>query len=668
MYPSTRLEPQRKSTHGGIRRKRIVLSCLVCKQRKVKCDRQAPVCMRCTEAGYPGQCRYDDRLAGGEEDAPEMRSRSPVFFPSPVAEISANIPTRTDPVSDASNLGMLPGEPLAPINTDERSAYNQPGTFPVTPATTNQTTRVESEPASAEATSSRPLLQGTGFNTQFHGMSHSVNMISYFDDLRGFLKKTASNHPVLGAHRWAVEKVSKNRQSSQQRIEEPGATLRQLLPPERVCRPYMLQYFRHFEGMFRIIHSPSFWRQYEAFWAGSIELGSSFIALLLAAMSCARCLYVGNPISFEGDSSSARNEAIQWVHAVETWHDQQSQKHTTLDVFQIKCLLLLSKKLNSFKIKRHYMLSQTLLASAVSIGLHRNPSSLGVRASFYDKEMRKRLWATISELNLTESVERGVPSLIAHLHSDIEPPGNFREDDFDESTTEEPAAQDEDVLTMSSFARYAHTLRPLHHTINELVNQPEKHKGLCATELNSYHEQIFNKFIDLRSWPNRTSPTNLGDTNILGTAYLHLQLHKLLIMLHLPFAMGKSPTMTLSHSRFICRGSAKSIINIYSHLSEQGFSQLCLTRNDLMRATLCLCQVESMGAENGKNALPTPNHSIAFRSTYQRIKRSNICQCVTFERDSATHRSSITFGRGAHFGAGRRLPWLMAPFCSKLFY
>lgn len=601
MSASARPEPHAQSIHAGVRRKRIVLSCLVCKRRKVKCDRQAPVCMRCTEGGYPEQCRYDDRLAGGDEDVPDMRSHSPVFFPSPVADVNTNFSARNGSVSDTPNLAMPLGEPLAHINTNVGRASNHPGTFPVTPSVTNYTTSVGSEPAPAEATSSRPIMHETSFDTQFHGMSHSVNMISYFDGIRGFLKKTASDHPVLGAHRWAVQTISKKHQSPSQQIEEPRVALKRLLPPEPVCRPYMLQYFKHFEGVFRIIHSPSFWRRYEAFWTGNVDKSSSFIALLLAAISCARCLYVENPISFDGDSSSARMEAVQWVLAVETWHDQQSQKHTTLEVFQIKCLLLLSKKLNAIKIKRHYTLSQTLLASAVSVGLHRSPSSLGVRASFYDKEMRRRLWATIAELVLMESVERGVPSLIAHLHSDIEPPGNFREDDFDESTTEEPAAQDEDSLTMSSFARYAYSLRPLHHTINELVNKPEKHKSLSATELNSYHEQIFNRFSDLKSWPSGTSSTYFGDANVLGTACLQLQLHKLLIMLHLPFAMGKFPSMTLSHSRFVCRGSAKSIINIYGRLSEQGFSQLCLTRNDLMRATLCLCLVESLANENGRN-------------------------------------------------------------------
>ena len=564
--------------------------------------------MRCTEGGYPEHCRYDDRLTGGEEDVPDMRSDSPVFLPSPIAEVNANLAVTNDSVSNASDLPMPPGEELAHMNTNFGYAPSQGGTIPITLATTNHTRSVGSEPMPVEATPGRPLIQGVSFNTQFHGMSHSVNMVSYFDGLRAFLKKTASDHPVLGAHRWAIETISKNHQSSREPIEEPEVALKRLLPPEPICRPYMQKYFKHFEGMFRIIHSPSFWRRYEAFWTGNSDKGSSFLALLLAAMSCARCLYVENPISFDGDSSSARTEAVQWVHAVETWHDQQSQKHTTLDVFQIKCLLLLSKKLNAIKIKRHYTLSQTLLASAISIGLHRSPSSLGIRATFYEKEMRRRLWATIAELDSTESLERGVPSLIAHLHSDIEPPGNLREDDFDESTTEEPAAQDDTTFTMSSFARYAHSLRPMHQTINEIVNQPDKHRSLCTTELNSYHEQIFTRLVDLRSWPNGTSATDFGDPNVLGAACLQLHLHKLLVMLHLPFALGKSPTVTSSHSRFVCRGSAKSIINIYSRLSEKGFSQLCLTRNDLVRATLCLCLLESLTFEDGKNSLPASHH------------------------------------------------------------
>ena len=608
MPPSTSSEPRGRglSLHGGIRRKRIVLSCLACKRRKVKCDRRAPICTRCIEGGYPDQCRYDERVPATDDDSHESHSQSPISLHHTVPDIHSHPPVTNGAltITDATNAGMRPQGHVPHFESRFNYAPNVPGNFAATPIPTSNGTFVGDGSSSTDVSSVRPLMQGASFKTQFYGMSHSVNIIGYFDGLRGFLKRTASNHPVLGAHRWAVQTLSRCRQHPDVPLGEPDEMLKRLLPSGQICRPLMITYFKHFEGMFRIIHSPSFWRCYDAYWAGSIEKSSPFVALLLVAMSCARCLYVDNPISFDGDSSSARAEAVRWVCAVENWHDRQSSKHTTVEIFQIKCLLLLSKKLNAIKIKRHYTVSQTLLASAISIGLHRSPSSLGVRASVYDKEMRRRLWATVAELEIAESIERGVPSLVANLHSDIEPPGDFRDEDFDETSTDEPVFQPGESLTLSSVLRYAHTFRALRHSINNLVNNPEKHKALSSTDLNSYHEQIFGRFFDVRSLRKGVSSPYYSDMNFLGSTYLELQLHELLIMLHLPFALGKYSGTTSSHSRFICSGAAKNVISIYAQLSDQGFSQMCLPRTNIVRATLCLCVAESTAIGYGKGPFP----------------------------------------------------------------
>ena len=43
-------------------KKRKVLSCYACRNRKMKCDRLYPVCSRCQKSGRPDQCTYDPRL------------------------------------------------------------------------------------------------------------------------------------------------------------------------------------------------------------------------------------------------------------------------------------------------------------------------------------------------------------------------------------------------------------------------------------------------------------------------------------------------------------------------------------------------------------------------------------------------------------------------------
>jgi hypothetical protein len=56
--------PDHDGSPGGKRtsKKRKVLSCYACRNRKMKCDRIYPVCGRCQKTGRADQCTYDPRL------------------------------------------------------------------------------------------------------------------------------------------------------------------------------------------------------------------------------------------------------------------------------------------------------------------------------------------------------------------------------------------------------------------------------------------------------------------------------------------------------------------------------------------------------------------------------------------------------------------------------
>ena len=42
-----------------VKRRRVALSCVDCRKRKLKCDREYPSCGRCRESRYPDRCTYD---------------------------------------------------------------------------------------------------------------------------------------------------------------------------------------------------------------------------------------------------------------------------------------------------------------------------------------------------------------------------------------------------------------------------------------------------------------------------------------------------------------------------------------------------------------------------------------------------------------------------------
>jgi hypothetical protein len=62
--------PEQDGSPEGKRasKKRKVLSCYACRNRKMKCDRVYPVCGRCQKTGRADQCTYDPRLLGDHGD------------------------------------------------------------------------------------------------------------------------------------------------------------------------------------------------------------------------------------------------------------------------------------------------------------------------------------------------------------------------------------------------------------------------------------------------------------------------------------------------------------------------------------------------------------------------------------------------------------------------
>ena len=50
------------------KRRRKVLSCLNCRSRKLKCDRNLPSCARCQKGGQEDTCTYDSKISGDMND------------------------------------------------------------------------------------------------------------------------------------------------------------------------------------------------------------------------------------------------------------------------------------------------------------------------------------------------------------------------------------------------------------------------------------------------------------------------------------------------------------------------------------------------------------------------------------------------------------------------
>jgi hypothetical protein len=118
-----------------------------------------------------------------------------------------------------------------------------------------------------------------------------------------------------------------------------------LLPDEPRMFKMVNDYFHTYSHIYPIVHEHSFRDQLSFFKDSSGRVARpGFVPVLLLVLACASVLPRNEPLRFVGDSSLARHESFRWIKAAESWLENQSLKHPTLEVFQVHCLLIIASR------------------------------------------------------------------------------------------------------------------------------------------------------------------------------------------------------------------------------------------------------------------------------------------------------------------------------------
>lgn len=354
--------------------------------------------------------------------------------------------------------------------------------------------------------------------------------------------------------------------------------------PEQETTNRLIQlYLDTVETTYRIIHIPSFWKEYESFLIDNNSARPAFLVLMVLMMSTVSCLSEEKP-THVGDSAVARERAALWIEISELWLRNQSQKQIYLSIWQIRCLLFLSKQINVIKKKRIWTEAGTLLRQAMAAGFHRDPDALGEKVSTFDREMRRRLWATITELELQASIDRGMPSAFAATSSDCAPVRNIDDVDLINENEDESRPKNWDSYTHSSYLHVSRSSFALRAALNSAVNDigsPLHWEQVVA------HEDLVNTELEkLPSWTQTIAHNNAA---ALPAAILQIQLQQFLILLHMPFARKTSSNSRCSVSRMICLQAAKKTLEEIQLLSRHNYFFVVLFRHEYFRAALALC-------------------------------------------------------------------------------
>lgn len=434
---------------------------------------------------------------------------------------------------------------------------------------------------------------------------HSIDPLQFriLRQVRSTASYTDGKHNSISKSLTDIRNVRyriKSRQAP--RLADPAPGLLSDLPAREICNELVQHYLRTLGMVYRLLHVPTFNQEYESFWEDPQLASRGFVLKLLLILA------IGSIFHCKPGPLNELGMPIQrWVYAAQWWLSGPFSKEIgNLEGLQVFCLLLICRQAYAMDKESNWMSAGTLLRQAVGQGLHRDPCNFPA-ISVFDGEMRRRIWATILELNVQLAIDAAMPPLLTEADYDTRPPANIDDKDIDPSTAVLPPIQLRDFFTDSSLQilllRSFPTRLQVARTINECGREQLYETALqLGSVLTSACKEMAALF--------RTYMTSTRRSNYRPTLFHHrlmdTLLQRFLLNLYRPFAIQAAKDPRFYLARKLSLDSAL-VMASYGEMPEgvqetgrqpyQDFQRLAFSGSGLFKAHLSLDVVIVISSE-----------------------------------------------------------------------
>ncbi|KAJ0426693.1 fungal-specific transcription factor domain-containing protein [Aspergillus carlsbadensis] len=605
------------------KRRRPAKSCEPCRHRKVRCDLKQP-CGPCTRSKGSVNCSYRDEGALSKQQNQFRVQRRPAVPPlqprgsghpelTPTS-IGAQIESPNDDLQHTvRDLEARLGDLEARVTRRETNDVSSTRCLRVEQdlrALSDKLQTVQDQLTRAPNATAPYARDRTSIGAIAPRMRHSVQKVKFMgpshwshkmDPLSiSQLLTTKDPEPALNEVKSIIKECRDLRQSIKTqrsvKLNDPLPNARSTIPSKGECDELVQCYLRTFEPIYRVIHVPSFWTEYDEFWMQPQPTLTPFLTKLLLILA------IGT-VFRSGDKSFTREEyhrlAQNWIYAAQWWLAGPSEKSTrNLDGLQVSCLLLISRKACGFGASP-WLSAGSLMKMAVATGLHRDPANFSSLSPF-QAEIRRRLWATVLELELQESLDLGLPCLVPPSW-DTKAPSSIDDHTLAANPATAPDAEGVGRGTHASIQLLLHDSVRLRMQVLEVIHD-------CKDQ--SY-EQALNLGSKLRAVCRRTSAafgsmcdsTSPGvETSEFQAKFIDIQLHRYILALYTPFMVQAREDPQYYFSRKACLESA-AIIAAYANalnLPSDAPGDICrlfITGKGSFKGPLSLDVISPLGLE-----------------------------------------------------------------------
>lgn len=421
---------QNSSSNKVIKRNRQPLSCLPCRQRKLKCSRQQP-CETCIKRNDESSCTYAKPVAKSDSKPDASRAKA------------------QDRLRQLEDLVMQMVD-TGPVQQN----------LPVSVPTPKSVSDNDGTPRDGVYTQSAD-------SSKYVGSTHWSAILENIQDLRATLG--ADGDSPQGHFLDDVDEADLDGDTlfGAQRAVSMQQILAQFLPPRLQMDRLMSVYFNAKYMVIPYIHTYQFQRQYEQFWRDPLGASPHWVSVLFSICCMASKL-----------ATAGRNgEAVTLDGTPSEMFMTASVQCLTLGGFKprpfvVEALALYAqcKYAQSMDPSREVGLVYALLVRlAYRMAYHRDPDNFS-QFSPFEGEMRRRVWAMTRQFDLMSSFQLGLPPNVTQDSWDTKQPRNLLDADFDEDCKVLPTSRPEHEPTqilyfivksrlMSNFAKIcAHAL------------------------------------------------------------------------------------------------------------------------------------------------------------------------------------------------------------------
>ncbi|GAB1317191.1 hypothetical protein MFIFM68171_07401 [Madurella fahalii] len=553
------------------RRRRPALSCVDCRRRKIKCDRNNP-CAHCVSTSTT--CTYttynSEPVSQQQLPLPASRPHSTSDTPGPSDPPTAT-PAHSAIAAGTSrpNPGAGPGyapdshssrtnepdlrdilhrleklEARSSASSIRASAHDSDGTsIPPADGTARQPGIQDADHIALNKTRTLRWNHVLGHAAEFEAVGNCYMEAVGMADTGAF--RDPETRPLvaqMGALLLRCKMMARLLKVGRpgRGLNPLGVAWRDVLPPmpsRETADEVVALYFGSFESTHRILHGPTFWAEYVRLWDPSADVAMELRLKVLLVVA------IGSSISRDGDTAGLERGLVeQWIYAAQMWLSGPLEKdRLSIGGLQIHCLLMLARQIFSIGGDLVWTSMGLLVHHAMQMGFHRDPTHLPPMSAL-QAEMRRRLWATILELVLQSSLDTAMPPRISLDEFDTLPPSNVNDDELHEGMSMVDLVADPrtactstslQLLLMDSFAVRLRILSLLNRLNSEIP----------YSEVLSLSSEI----TDACSTASAFALRHSGLVTPFHKNMLDYLVRRFLIPLHCPFAIQARTTNPLYH-------------------------------------------------------------------------------------------------------------------------